>query len=89
MNLMGCQGKDNAVTMEVRTCPKCGEEIELFSIDSVVTCEKCGHVVYNDMVTCVQWCEYAEMCVGTENYQHMMQVAAEQRDRKADADAAD
>ena len=87
MNLMGCQGKDNSVTLEIRTCPECGEEIELFSIDSQVVCENCGHVVYNDMITCVQWCEYAEMCVGSEIYQQMMAVAAEQRQRKAETAA--
>jgi ribosomal protein S27AE len=65
-----CTGAANirTPTLAVRKCPKCGEEVEIFSNDVSVTCSKCGFVVYNDILSCVQWCKYARECVGEETY---------------------
>ena len=49
-----------------KLCPQCGAEVELFSIDKRVACDGCGFVVYNSLQSCVQWCAYAEQCVGAE-----------------------
>ena len=75
----GCQSKSKEITIEEKRCPRCGAEIELFSVDTEMACENCGFVVYNDTLSCVQWCEYARQCVGDEMYEYMMAKAAEQK----------
>ena len=39
--LSGCQGKPQLKILD-KTCPNCGAEIEMFSIDTEARCEKCG-----------------------------------------------
>lgn len=58
-------------TLEIRKCPQCGEEVELFSSDLKVSCGRCGFVIYNDIQSCVQWCKYARECVGEETYRKL------------------
>ena len=79
--MSGCQGKKD-ITIEERTCPQCGHTVELFSIDASVKCEHCGFEVYNDALSCVQWCQYARQCVGDEMYESLMKVAEAQKKRK-------
>lgn len=78
----GCQGKPRTPTIHEKVCPKCGNIIELFSIDTEMACEHCGFIAYNDTLSCVQWCQYAKQCVGEEMYAHMMEVLASQKRRK-------
>ena len=80
--MFGCQARPRTPTIVEKTCPKCGNLIEMFSIDSQMACDKCGFVAYNETLSCVQWCEYAKQCVGEEMYEHMMQVAQEQKRRQ-------
>jgi uncharacterized Zn finger protein len=44
-----CQGVENTITPKIieLVCPKCGEELEMFSNEESVTCE-CGHVIQNE-----------------------------------------
>ena len=70
--------------LEMKTCPKCGEEIEIFSNEASAKCLKCGFVVYNDLLSCVQWCEYAKECVGEKTYERMMQQLSEQKGREGE-----
>jgi len=81
MMMNSCQGKPRTPTLEEKRCPNCGNIIEIFSIDTQVSCERCGFVAYNDALSCVQWCKYARKCVGDEMYEHMMQIAASQKER--------
>jgi predicted RNA-binding Zn-ribbon protein involved in translation (DUF1610 family) len=76
MMLGGCHGTDNlkTPTLEIKICPNCGSEIEIFSIDTEMACEKCGTVVYNDIQSCVKWCKYARLCVGDEMYEKLMKA---------------
>ena len=37
------------ITLTVKTCPVCGTDVELFSIDKRVACDGCGFVVYNNL----------------------------------------
>jgi ribosomal protein S27AE len=60
------------ITLTIKTCPQCGSDVELFSIDKRVACETCGLVVFNSLQSCIQWCRYAEQCVGAEVYQQFM-----------------
>ena len=39
-------------------------------------------IAYNDTLSCVQWCAFACKCVGDEMYEHMMEIAAEQKAQK-------
>ena len=75
MTYTGCQSKSKEITLTEKVCPKCGNIIELFSVDTEVTCDKCGFVAYNDTLSCVQWCKYAKQCVGEEMYEAMMAIA--------------
>ncbi len=83
--LEGCQGKPRTPTIIEKTCPQCGNLIEMFSIDTEMACEKCGFVAYNDTLSCVQWCKYAKKCVGEDMYNHMMEITALQKRKKEDA----
>ena len=83
MILDGCQGKPRTPTIEEKICPQCGNTIEIFSTDTEVACENCGFVVYNDALSCVQWCKYARQCVGDAMYEQMMQIAARQKEEAA------
>ena len=72
----GCQSRANEVTIEERTCPNCGEIVEIASTDISVACDNCNTVIYNDTLNCVMWCEHARECMGDETYEKMMQIAA-------------
>lgn len=80
--LEGCQGKPRTPTLNEKVCPQCGNIIEIFSIDTEVACDKCGFIAYNDDLSCVQWCQYARKCVGDAMYEHMMEIAASQKQRR-------
>ena len=82
MIMEGCQGKPQIEICE-KTCPRCGHEIEIFSVDTEAVCENCGFVIYNDTLTCVQWCQYAKKCVGEEAYEQLMEIARRQKERVA------
>ena len=81
MIMESCQGKPRTPTIEEKTCPQCGHIIEIFSTDTEVPCEHCGFIAYNDALSCIQWCKYARKCVGDEMYEHMMEIAALQKQR--------
>ena len=82
MIMEGCQGKPQIKIME-KTCPQCGHEVEIFSIDTQVACENCGFVIYNDTLTCVQWCKYARKCMGDEMVERLLAVARQKKEREA------
>ena len=84
MLMNSCQGKPRTPTIHEKTCPRCGQIIELFSIDTEMACDNCGFVAYNDTLSCVQWCRYARQCVGEEMYNHMMEIAAQQKKNRGD-----
>jgi hypothetical protein len=75
MGAFRCPGAESirgTPTLEVKVCPQCGGEIELFSIDMQVPCDTCGFVAYNDVQNCIKWCQYARQCVGDEMYERLM-----------------
>ena len=63
-----CPGAANmrTPTLEIKTCPKCGGEVEFFSIDKKMNCGQCGFTIYNDIGSCIQWCQYAKKCIGED-----------------------
>ncbi len=78
-----CPGSANlrTPTLSIKKCPECDRDVELFSNDTKVTCDNCGFVVYNDIASCVQWCEHARECLGEEEYNRLV--------KKKDERAAD
>ena len=82
MALTVCQGKEQ-ITIHDKICPQCGAEIEIFSIDVSADCPNCGFTIYNNELNCVQWCQYAEQCVGPEQYKQYMAIMESQKKRKA------
>jgi|GEM_PF-28333 len=48
------------------SCPQCGKKIEFFKDDVRRRCKSCGVQVANPKIDfgCVEWCDYAEQCVG-------------------------
>ena len=57
-------------------------------VDFMTGIENVYATVYNDTLSCVQWCKYARKCVGDEMYEHMMEIAAAQKARAAEERAA-
>ena len=80
--MFGCKGHDHTLTLQIKTCPECGHEVEIFSTDTSVECDVCKTPVYNDAVSCVQWCRYAKSCVGEAEYERLMKVAEMQQQRR-------
>lgn len=61
---------------------KVGLGRSIFSIDTQMTCANCGFVIYNDTLSCVQWCKYARKCVGDEMYEHMMEITGREHQNR-------
>jgi len=57
---MKCPGSDVEITVKV--CPKCGEEVELFTGDSKARCSSCGTWVAREKASCIEWCPGATQC---------------------------
>ncbi|MFH1438554.1 MAG: hypothetical protein ABIJ56_22790 [Pseudomonadota bacterium] len=49
-------------------CPNCGAAIEYFKDEVRRRCKSCKKIVPNPKINlgCVEWCEYAEQCVGPD-----------------------
>ena len=73
MIMEGCQGKPQMQVLE-KTCPQCGHEIEIFSIDTDAVCEHCGFKIYNDALNCARWCASARECLGEAAYRNATDV---------------
>ena len=69
-----CPWADNVRTPSLTTkiCPRCGGDIDFFSIDVEAVCDTCGFTAFNDTKTCIQWCKYARDCVGDALYERVM-----------------
>lgn len=69
-----CPGSCNNSTPQlvIKTCPECGNEIEMFSIDMKAVCDRCGFEAFNDIQSCIEWCQHAEECIGAELYRKLV-----------------
>lgn len=74
-----CQGKQG-VTVQEKHCPQCGNNMEIFSTDISAECDNCGFTIYNDALSCIQWCDSARECVGDEMYERLLEVLENQMD---------
>lgn len=57
---MACPGSDVAIT--IKNCPRCGEEVELFTGDARAKCTNCGFIVPREVAACIDWCPAAKKC---------------------------
>jgi NADH pyrophosphatase NudC (nudix superfamily) len=58
-------------TIRLKQCPECGAQVEVVSTDFKTNCDSCGFTIYNNVASCIQWCEYARECVGDEVYERL------------------
>ena len=68
--MVRCPGQDQRFwkpgdIFEVK-CPGCGGAVEFFKDEPKLKCPKCGQMVVNPKIDlgCVEWCQYAEQCLG-------------------------
>lgn len=80
----GCQSKSKEITLIEKVCPKCGEIVEIASIDESAVCDNCGFTIFNDTLNCAMWCEYAVECFGQEKYDQIMKIANRSNQNKDD-----
>lgn len=68
-----CPGQDfRKLRVELHKCPKCGNEVEIFSDESRVKCHKCGEMVYRQKApSCIDWCASARECLGEERWRQL------------------
>lgn len=57
-----------------KTCPGCGEEVEIWSDELKTRCARCGATVFReDAPSCIEWCRAARECLGKEKYDRLME----------------
>ncbi len=69
-----CPGIDTRyLKVEEQKCPNCGYIVEIFSNEIKVLCPKCKTEIYRQEIpSCIDWCKYAEQCVGKEKYEQLV-----------------
>ncbi|MEE8403016.1 MAG: hypothetical protein V3R93_04600 [Candidatus Hydrothermarchaeaceae archaeon] len=73
--MLDCPGASTikAPTIETLKCPKCGEEVEMFTDETAIKCDGCGTKVTRAAdLACIEWCEAAKECIGEEKYNELM-----------------
>ncbi|MFA5801793.1 MAG: hypothetical protein WC911_04880 [Thermoleophilia bacterium] len=74
-----CPGSD--VTITTINCPKCGEEVELFTGDSKAKCPGCGISVRREVASCIEWCPGASEC-----FRHVFEEDRAREEKEASED---
>lgn len=73
-----CPGSKSVIepVPELHNCPKCGEEVEIWTHEIMTKCKSCGSSIYRDLNTgwCIRWCAYAKDCIGAEKYEEFVQA---------------
>jgi endogenous inhibitor of DNA gyrase (YacG/DUF329 family) len=70
----GCPGARDIreVRPEDVECPECGREVEIWSDELSAHCPGCGARVSREQgPSCIDWCAFAEQCIGTEKYRRL------------------
>jgi DNA-directed RNA polymerase subunit RPC12/RpoP len=58
---------------ETLYCPKCGNEVEIWTDERMARCRNCGAPVLKDRgASCLDWCKMSKECVGETVYQHYL-----------------
>ncbi len=69
--IFGCPGssKFKQPMPEIVKCPSCGEEVEIWTDETEAVCRNCKlKVSRQGGQSCLDWCQYAKECVGSEKY---------------------
>ena len=65
------QSKRN-LKAELRFCPNCSYQVEIFSDELRAICPGCGREVYKEKTpSCIDWCKAAEECLGEDAYREL------------------
>jgi len=70
----GCPGAVNVreAKPEDIECSQCGAEVEIWSDELTARCSQCGARVSRELgPSCIDWCSFAEQCIGTEKYERL------------------
>jgi endogenous inhibitor of DNA gyrase (YacG/DUF329 family) len=79
----GCPGAINIreAKPDDVNCPRCGKEVEIWSDEVTARCPNCGAQVSREQgPSCIDWCSFAEGCIGTEKYQRLKKDDTAQED---------
>jgi hypothetical protein len=62
---------------EMFDCPSCGEEVEIWTDEIRGVCSNCGRTVFREgFMSCLEWCKFAQDCIGEEAYDRYMKNRA-------------
>lgn len=51
------------------TCQECRGSVEIWTHELKATCPNCGATVFRERApSCIDWCRFAEECIGPELY---------------------
>ena len=57
---------------EYFSCPKCGEDVEVWSHEMKGQCLKCSTWVFRDRApACIDWCRFADKCFPAETLKRL------------------
>jgi predicted RNA-binding Zn-ribbon protein involved in translation (DUF1610 family) len=76
----GCPGARDIreVRPEDVECSECGREVEIWSDELSARCPGCGARVSREQgPSCIDWCSFAEQCIGTEKYKRLKRAGPE------------
>lgn len=79
----GCPGATNIreVKPEDIDCPQCGEQVEIWSDELTARCRHCGALVSREQgPSCIDWCAFAEECIGTDKYRRLKKEKTAEED---------
>jgi len=61
------------VRVEIKKCPSCSYEVEIFEDESAIKCPKCGTEVRRQSApSCVSWCKHARKCLGEKKWNELI-----------------
>jgi len=62
---------------EIFECPSCGEEVEIWTDEIRGVCSNCGRTMFREgAMSCLEWCKFAQECVGEATYDRYMKNRA-------------
>lgn len=73
MALNKCPGSDERnIKAEIRICPNCGYQVEMFSDELKTRCPQCRTWVERERLpACIDWCKAAKECLGEERWKRL------------------
>ncbi len=76
-----CPGQDSRnLKIKIIECQNCFEAVEFFSDEMKRKCPRCKtEVVCKKLPSCIDWCKYAQKCIGDDAYEKYINDKAEFR----------